>query len=150
MAMKDEFYEYFGAIGITDPLLTQIRNLHLIAQGLLGEEIEATFIGDVKDQAGVRTHLYIFFFAENRFAYFNLSNVAECYIYGWEGLYPVARTIFENYDFRRASETSKLQVLLAIEGLIVTRPRQTIVFQATGNNCDYLFKVYKEIIFPHL
>ena len=148
--MKDEFYEYFSAIGITDPLLTQIRNMHLVAQALLGEEIEATFIGDSKDQSGVRNYLYIFFFAEKRFAFFPLSNTTQCYVYGWRGLFPVARTISADYDFRKANETSRLQIVLANESLIASRPRDAINFQATGDNCDYLFKVYKEVIFPHL
>lgn len=150
MAMKDEFYEYFEAIGITDPLLTQIRNMHLVAQGLLDEEIEATFIGDSTDQAGVRNYLYIFFFTKKRFAYFTLPNIAQCYIYGWKGFFPIASTTTENYDFRKATEASKLRLTLANEGFIQTRTRQTTILQATGNNCDYLFKIYKEIISPHL
>jgi hypothetical protein len=150
MMMKNEFQEYFNAIGISDPLLTQLRNMYLIAQRILGEEIESTFIGDSKDQGGVRNYLYIFFFAEKRFAYFTLSSTTQCYVYGWRGLFPIARTIFEDYDFQKAKETSRLQIVLANESLIASRPRDAINFQATGDNCDYLFRVYKEIIFPHL
>lgn len=148
--MKPEFDEYCADIDISDTLLTQIRNMHYVTQNLLGEEIDAIFISDVMDQSGIRNYQSIFFFSKHRFAYFTLPNTAICNVVSWRGLYPIINTSFDNYDFKKAHKNSRLRMVIATETNIATRHNQTIAFPASGNNCDYLLKIYTEFILPHL
>jgi hypothetical protein len=149
--MKSEFYDYCTDIGISETLLTQVRDAYSVAKRLLGEEeIDAVFITDNVDQSGVRNYANVFFFSEHKIAYFVLTNLAVCNILNWKGLHPVMQTSSQDYDFKKANTASRLRILLTTESNIGTRYVQPLSIHASGNNCDYLFKVYTEIISPHL
>lgn len=147
--MKNEFYEYCSEIEISEPLLTEIRNMYAIARRLLDEEINELFISEYVDQGGVRNYQNIYFFSEDRLVTFVATNTTNCTVIGLDGLFPITQTSFENYDFREAKSASRLRIVLGAESVHGTR-HQAISFSASGNNCDYLAKVYTKIILPHL
>lgn len=147
--MKTDFIDYCLDIGVPETLREQIKYMYSVAREFLGEEIEDVFISDYVDQGGLTNYRDVSFFGKAKFAYFIFPNAAVCSIFGWKGLHSVVQASFDHFDFKKPNSASRLNIRLSSESLHGTR-HNTISFSASSLNCNQLFRVYTEIILPHL
>lgn len=140
------FKKYLKDIGITEPLRKRIEDVHSHIQRIVPCKVKDIFITDyIKED---ETHIYehIDFYTDK------FMITARDFIERMDiGIGPLKRGVIfmsfktKDYDFEKASDSSRLNVLCVYN---ISHVRG--VFKATGRNCDYLMKYISEYFLPNI
>ena len=139
--------EYFTAIGIKEPLKKRIQEL-LEKAILLYPDIEFAdvAINDYITKDGSRIFDSIRFYSKNITVKIYHFTEKEYKFIVADGTKPIDRVDIEanNYDFVQADDNSRLSIVGKYRNMSFTD------LKGSGNNCDYLFAIYKKYIVPRI
>ncbi len=139
--MKGEFIKYLDCIDITKALSGRIETIYKLCKQLCPEEIKDIFITDYIKEDGTRGYENLWFFSEkNCMEARNFRAVEDFDIIPIEKKVTYWNIKIHNYDFKKATDTSRLFLTIRFEIDMVGD------FKAAKENCDYL----KEIIFKYV
>lgn len=141
--MKEEFIEYLNAIGITTDVLHQrVEKIYEDCLEICNDEFVDIFVDDYIKEDGTRQYESITFFSDKyhfgarQFLtednYLIISTNKKVLVY-------VIRK--QNYDFKKATEKSRLNLYIKFEGEGGIEGN----FKASKENCDFL----KDIFFKY-
>ena len=139
--MKDEFLQYFEAIGIRKPLQERINEIYEFYKRICPEEIEDVFVSEYVKEDGIREYQTIRFFSKNYtmlasdFVNSDTFNIAMAK----KSLRVSAlRVEKENYDFKKANDNSRMVIT------VFYFPQKTSTYKASKENCDYLKDIFEK------
>jgi hypothetical protein len=143
--MKSEFVEYFEHINISRTLQNRISDLLDIAIDICPEEIIQLHLSNYIAEDGSNAYDSMWFFSETfcleAKQFLTESNLD---ITPYKNLICYAKLFAEDFNFHEADESSKLildfKMALDITGTM----------KATGENCSYLYNIYKKYFKPYL
>lgn len=142
--------EYFETIGIREPIQKRIEAIYGYFESLVpNEEIIDVFVNDIVQTDGTRTYEALRFYTEKRsFLASNFIN-ADDFKIGAEGrVFEVVNLKSENYDFKRATAKSRLNITGHYSTMRLHGPGMYL--HGSGENCDYLIKIYHKHVLPRL
>lgn len=138
--------EYLQAIGITEPYLQKIKPIEKFYREIVGFQEPQLFVSDYFTQEGRREYESLWLFSGNTLAEaksFYIGDIYDSVKYGGNISYWELRK--ESYDFVDAKNESRLYIKLSL-----THANVQAELKASGNNCSYLSKIFRELIVPKL
>ena len=142
--MKQEFQTYLSKIGITDSYLERADYVFEFFSNILKEDIINIFVSDYYSEDNQRNYESLWLFTKTKMCEAKQFLLKDDY-----DMAPYSNAIFylqlekTEYDFKKASNKSRLSVTLELVSKI------TCIFKASATNCDYLKKIYLEILIPN-
>lgn len=142
--MKTEFYAYLADIGINDIFLEKAENVYSFYENIFGEDFINIFVSDYYSEDNQRNYESMWLFNKTKLfeaKQFLLKDDFDMAPYS-EGIFYLQLEKTE-YDFNKATHKSRLIISVELIDKIPCR------FKASANNCDYLKKIYREILVPN-
>jgi hypothetical protein len=147
--MRDEFKQYLAALGMAQAFSERIDETISFGQFLCPDEITGLFVSDYRENDGTRVFPSLMMFSDR--------HVLEAKQFAKEDnvdIIPLKDNLVwielkkENYDLQNATENSKF----FLTGYFATDVGQSLSFslKGTGENCDYLAKIFRAFIEPNL
>ncbi len=143
--MKEEFRTYLEIIGLSEPLRKRVESILEYYKEICPEEITAIIVTDYIQEDGSRVYENLWFFS-NSFIMeskqfisnddFDITSLKNRIEY-WQ----IQKS---NYDFKKASETSRLYLKINIDTGVSGS------FKTSKENCDYLKDIIHRYIKPNL
>lgn len=134
--------KYLKDIGITEPLRKRIEDVHSHIQRIFPCKVKDIFITDYikEDETHIYEHLD---FYTDKFTITARDFIERIDISIGTAKRKVTLMNFKtkDYDFEKASDSSRLNVLC-----LYNIPHVRGAFKATGRNCDYLMKHIREYV----
>ena len=139
--MKDEFIEYLNTIGITtDALHERIEQIYKDCLDICPEEVVDIFVEEYIKEDGSRELENVDFFSENyQFSANQFLTKDDYNLVRLKKNFLLFRIQKQNYDFKKATQNSRLNLVVKIEGNL------TGELKASKENCDFL----KDIFFKY-
>jgi hypothetical protein len=133
--MKKEFREYLASLDIRDGVLSdRIDSIHKFFLSVCPDMIRGIFVTEYIDSEGIREYEDLWFFSHrcimqakgfargrDNFSIAPLHNCVTHY-----------RVIKQDYDFKKATERSRLHIVIGLSGGI------SVDLKASKENCDAL------------
>jgi len=148
--MKTEFLEYFKTMGIREPIQKRIESIYEYFESLVPKEkFVDVFVNDYVQADGTRIYADLRLYSEKRAALATDFITTNDFKVGAEGrTFEVANLRSQNYDFKKATGESRLNLVAWYSNI---RFRGAGMYlQGSGENCDYLMKIYYKHILPRL
>ncbi len=144
--MKNEFLEYFKVIGIKEPIQARIEEiLENFMKLCPGEEFIDVAVGEYLSLDGSRKYDSIRFYSNKMVAFApDFLQKGEFVVSGLGKDFDSIRIEVKDYDFVKATPKSRLNIVGYYRGRGYTE------LKGTGENCDYLYGIYKKYFIPRL
>lgn len=147
--MRKEFENYLESIGIKKPLQERIAEIFEFYRGLCPDKITGIFVSDYIKEDGTREYENLWFFSER----YNMEakqfvTKDDFDIMPMKGRIAYCTVEKEEYDFRKATEKSRLNLKFYVNPPTITTVSGTI--KASKENCDYLRDILRKYIQPNL
>lgn len=146
--MSKSFVEYLSTIGIVTPTaVTRTEEALNALQALATEEIEDIFVSEVVTQEGPRAYQGVFAFSKNYVrearAFLNSPDYEMDIMRLKDLAYVQVR--LTAFDFTNASGQSRLLCIARHQSMSLT-----LNLQASGVNCESLWKIMSKYVLPHI
>ena len=125
--------EYLNRMGITtDILKDRVKLAYSVASQMCPEEIEEVFVSDYIKDDGTREYLSVWFFAKGYCMEATHKSITENSIDIVRIKTKRLQVALKDYDFKKATEKSRLQVTILLEEMLEGE------IKAAKENCDVL------------
>jgi len=143
--MKEEFIRYLKSIGMTEPLHERIEEIYQFCTERCPDEIRDIFVTDYIKGDGSREYENLWFFSPKYCMEAKLFITKDDFdIVAIRNRVIRWAILKENYDFKKATEKSRLQLRFHLDTQVFG------VLKASKENCDYLKEILVKYIAANL
>ena len=146
--MNENFIRYLKAIGLVGPLIDRISSVMDTCQQICPETLTDIFVSEYMKEDGTREYENLWFFSEGycvEAKSFILTISLDCA--PWKKMVVNLRVECKDYDFKKATEKSRLNATFAIRA---APPSGLVgILKASKENCDYMKDILNKYLIPN-
>ena len=140
--MKAEFHDYLTEIEMSTPLIQRVEHFHDLYTNLLVTEPTHIFVTDLISEDDLRSYDSLWFFNDSQALEAHRFVDDEAFDLGGVSEVTLWRIDQEAFVANEATSESRLKVTFS------SRDGISGDLRATGNNCDYLWRLVRDWFVP--